>query len=85
MSSAQRRRECAVDLSATDTLLLYTDGLIERRDENINTGIERLAFHAATLAQCPDLATALELLVDAQRYDENADDVTAVVVRAQRN
>ncbi|MFJ9776175.1 SpoIIE family protein phosphatase [Kitasatospora sp. NPDC101157] len=32
-----------------DTLVLYTDGLIERRDEDIDTGLERLTD---TLTQC---------------------------------
>ncbi|MFF5719180.1 SpoIIE family protein phosphatase [Streptomyces buecherae] len=35
------------------TLLLYTDGLVERPDEDLDQGLERLRRHAATLAHEP--------------------------------
>jgi PAS domain S-box-containing protein len=35
------------------TLLLYTDGLVERRDEDIGTGLERLRGRAAEAARRP--------------------------------
>ncbi|MFF3914339.1 SpoIIE family protein phosphatase [Streptomyces sp. NPDC001852] len=35
------------------TLLLFTDGLVERRDQHIDTGLECLAEQAASLAAAP--------------------------------
>ncbi|MEU7291568.1 SpoIIE family protein phosphatase, partial [Streptomyces flaveolus] len=43
-----------------DTLILYTDGLIERRDEDVYAGLARLA---STLATCTEFGT--EHLADA--------------------
>jgi anti-sigma regulatory factor (Ser/Thr protein kinase)/putative methionine-R-sulfoxide reductase with GAF domain len=37
-------------LASNDTILLYTDGLIERRHESLTTGLERLRALAATAA-----------------------------------
>ncbi|MEU4167172.1 SpoIIE family protein phosphatase [Streptomyces sp. NPDC026665] len=37
------RPEAATDFAAGDTLVLYTDGLIERRTEDIDVGLGRLA------------------------------------------
>ncbi|MFD5650565.1 PP2C family protein-serine/threonine phosphatase [Streptomyces sp. NPDC127039] len=43
------------------TLLLFTDGLVERRDQHIDTGLDDLAEQAARLATAPleDLCDAL--------------------------
>jgi GAF domain-containing protein len=65
---------------AGSTLLLYTDGLIERRGENIDSGLERLVRCAPTLAGA-DLSAALAGLVDAMRVDSWDDDITALAVR----
>ncbi|MCG6497734.1 serine/threonine-protein phosphatase [Kitasatospora sp. A2-31] len=35
--------QTAVDLHVGETLLMYTDGLVERRDEDIDVSLERLA------------------------------------------
>ncbi|MGD9987535.1 GAF domain-containing protein [Pseudonocardia sp.] len=63
------------------TLLLYTDGLVERRGELIDDGLERLRTAAAELADAPP-----EQLVDGllDRLDEHGlhlDDVAVVAVR----
>jgi stage II sporulation SpoE-like protein/GAF domain-containing protein len=44
-----------------NTLLLFTDGLVERRDQDIDTGLSDLAEQAARLARAPleDLCDAL--------------------------
>lgn len=64
-----------------DTLLLYTDGLVERRTEPMGTGIARLAEALGAAAQ-KDVETLLDGLVtaclDGQRRD---DDVCIVAVR----
>ena len=54
------RPQAGVGYAQGDTLVLYTDGLIERRDEDIDTGIERLS---TALAQ--DQALSPDLLADA--------------------
>ncbi|MFE9174410.1 PP2C family protein-serine/threonine phosphatase [Streptomyces kebangsaanensis] len=68
-------------LPPESTLLLYTDGLIERRDRDIDTGLRDLADHAAALATAP-----LDLLCDAligrrRAYD---DDVALLALRVPR-
>ncbi|WP_406430159.1 SpoIIE family protein phosphatase [Streptomyces sp. NBC_00631] len=66
-------------LSPGSTLLLFTDGLVERRDQDIDTGLDDLAEQAARLATAP-----LEELCDAlisrsrQVFD---DDVALLALR----
>jgi PAS domain S-box-containing protein len=67
--------------SAHDIVVLYTDGLIERRGESLDVGLERLAGAAAAgpeepQAMCDHILEEL-LELPEQRYD----DVTAVVAR----
>lgn len=66
-------------------ILAYTDGLVERRDEAIDRGIERLA---GRLAECAagDLSASLDQLVDEVRSADpdrraTTDDVAAVLIR----
>lgn len=66
------------------TLLLYTDGLIERRGEDIDASLARLAEHASCLA-AEGLTDCLVKLVDALQSDGWDDDVTAVAVRFTRS
>jgi GAF domain-containing protein len=64
-----------------DVLLAYTDGLIERREEDLDIGLSRLAAHAHHLASDP-LDTALERLATrvVGRADPE-DDIAALAVR----
>jgi GAF domain-containing protein len=64
----------------TDTLLLFTDGLVERRAEHIDVGLRRLAADAAVLAG-PALRAGLTTLVTQVHGPDGDDDVTALVVR----
>ncbi|MEU9073725.1 SpoIIE family protein phosphatase [Kitasatospora sp. NPDC048538] len=50
-------------LTADQTLLLYTDGLVERRDEDIDTSLERLA--ALRLPAAGDLDDLLDAVLQA--------------------
>jgi serine phosphatase RsbU (regulator of sigma subunit) len=51
---AEHRRPTAMDeLPAHSTVLLYTDGLIERRGESLDHGLTRLRQHTAALAREP--------------------------------
>jgi serine phosphatase RsbU (regulator of sigma subunit) len=68
-------------LTRGDVIVLYTDGVIERRDESIDDGFERLKLVGEALADLgpEDLCKALvEALVPA---DEQTDDVAVLVVR----
>ncbi|KOG24247.1 MULTISPECIES: PP2C family protein-serine/threonine phosphatase [Streptomyces] len=63
------------------TLVLYTDGLIERRTEDIDTGLGRLAASLTRHGRAgpEDLADAL--LADLLPPDGNTDDTALVVLR----
>ena len=63
-----------------DTLLMFTDGLIERRDEDIDLGQARLAETAAKLRD-GDLSLRLEHLVETVRDHTREDDVAALAAR----
>jgi GAF domain-containing protein len=68
--------------NATDTLLLFTDGLVERRTEHIDIGLQRLQ-KAADLLAADDLRGGLRSLVARVYGADGDDDVTALAVRAQ--
>ncbi|WP_344135377.1 GAF domain-containing SpoIIE family protein phosphatase, partial [Pedococcus bigeumensis] len=65
-----------------DTVLLFTDGLIERRTEDIDAGRARLGGALHLLAES-DLETALGRLVEQVRDETQDDDVAAVALRRQ--
>ena len=56
------RRESTVPLRPGAVVLLYTDGLVERRDCDVDTGVGRLRRHLAALAGRPLEQLADELL-----------------------
>jgi serine phosphatase RsbU (regulator of sigma subunit) len=68
-------------LAAGETVVLYTDGLIERRDEPLDAGIARL--EALVAAGPPAPAELCEHIVSGLRNagGDLDDDITAVVVR----
>ncbi len=74
------RVDLALDLPAGGTLLMYTDGLIERRGEDLDTGIDRVGV---ALGRHRDLP--LDDLLDAVLADlvgsDPADDVVVLAVR----
>jgi CheY-like chemotaxis protein len=68
------------DLPAGSTLVLYTDGLIERRDADIDVGLTALARAAETVE--PDLDDfCRRLLVQLSGPVEQADDIAVVALR----
>ncbi len=80
---ATQRRESVVTLDRGSTVLLYTDGLIERRDADLDLGMVRLRDTIAELADRPlqeMLDRLLERLVDGRPDD----DVALVAVRLHR-
>ena len=75
------RPQCARPLAHGSTLFMYTDGLVERRDEAIDTQIDRVAAVLADTSGLPveEVAdTVLQRLTPASGYD---DDVAFVVYR----
>jgi serine phosphatase RsbU (regulator of sigma subunit) len=74
------RTSATFDLAAGETLLLYTDGLVERRTEDIDESVARLLDCAPAMASA-DLKGSLESLVETVRDPDRDDDVTALAVR----
>ncbi|WP_159461088.1 SpoIIE family protein phosphatase, partial [Streptomyces viridosporus] len=62
------------------TLLLYTDGLVERREEDLTVGLERLRHHASAAARRP-LEAFCDDLLDGLADAGGDDDVAMVAVR----
>ena len=65
---------------AGDSIVAFTDGLIERRDEDIDQGQERLLKAVPLLANA-DLSTALKDVVALVRQPDRHDDVAAIAAR----
>ncbi|MFE9442049.1 PP2C family protein-serine/threonine phosphatase [Streptomyces sp. NPDC006602] len=63
------------------TLVLYTDGLIERRTEDIDTGLSRLAGSLTQHRHAAPEALADALLADLLPTTGNTDDTALIVVR----
>jgi len=74
-----RRTASVWDLEPGSAVLLFTDGLIERRDENLDIGLGRLRTLAGRLVDGP-LPVELDRLVTALHDPRGADDVTALAV-----
>ena len=78
--AAPLRAEVEYTLPPGGTLVLYTDGLIERRDTDIDEGLRALAEQAASVE--PDLdAFCRRLLARLTGAREQADDIAVVAVR----
>ncbi|MFI1654670.1 PP2C family protein-serine/threonine phosphatase [Streptomyces sp. NPDC020472] len=74
-------REQRIGLRPGDTLLLYTDGLIERRHDGLDEGVARLAGEAERLAgHAPD--TLVDALLATAAGDTD-DDTSIVAVRVR--
>jgi serine phosphatase RsbU (regulator of sigma subunit) len=74
------RSESSVRLHAGDTVLLYTDGLVERRDATLDAGLDRLCGVLAALAGRPLDVVCDELLARMVRGTPQ-DDVALVALR----
>lgn len=77
---APERQQQTLPFHPGDTVLAFTDGLIERRTEDIDAGQARLLAAVPLMAQLP-LAEALSQIVDTVRDHSREDDVAALVVR----
>ena len=77
------RGESVVTLDRGSTVLLYTDGLIERRDADLDSGLDRLRAHLAELADLP-LQELCDELIHRLVDGKPEDDVALVAVRLHR-
>jgi phosphoserine phosphatase RsbU/P len=73
------RQSATFPLPPRSTLLLYTDGLIERRGDDLDHGFTRLRQHAAALARHP-LGDMCDELLAAQGSNTN-DDTALLALR----
>jgi serine phosphatase RsbU (regulator of sigma subunit) len=76
---ARRTEETAV-LTAGTTVLLYTDGLIERRDSDLDAGLNRLRGGLTELAGLP-LLPMCDQLLERLVQGRPTDDVALVAIR----
>jgi serine phosphatase RsbU (regulator of sigma subunit) len=75
-----RRRRHRVRFDPGDTVLLFTDGLIERRTEDIDTGRGRLSAALVALSDA-DLDRGLRTTITAVADETHDDDVAALALR----
>jgi serine phosphatase RsbU (regulator of sigma subunit) len=80
VSRDEPRHRRIVDFRAGDTVVAFTDGLIERRNEDITDGQRRSAEAVRRLIG-QDLAVALTQLVLEVRDPSRDDDVAVLAVR----
>ena len=78
--AAHRFRERTIDLARGSTLLLYTDGLIERRGGSLDDGFARLERTASTVAIDPDPSEALSSIVAEVLPDAPTDDAAVMLI-----
>jgi len=75
------RPEATAAFRAGDTLVLYTDGLVERRREDIDAGLARLADSLARHRTAEPAAMADAVLLELLPPEGATDDTALIVVR----
>ncbi|MEJ5868359.1 SpoIIE family protein phosphatase [Pseudokineococcus sp. 5B2Z-1] len=75
-----RRHEGTAVVDRGSTLLLYTDGLVERRDQGLQQGLARLRRELSDVAHLP-LEEVLDELLERLRPEASHDDVALLAVR----
>jgi PAS domain S-box-containing protein len=75
------RTPVTVPFAPGDLLVTYTDGLIERRDEDIDTGVKRLAEACATFSADLNLLDGLAEIIGSVRDARRDDDVAVLALR----
>ncbi len=79
------RSESVVTLSRGETILLYTDGLVERRGQDLDDGIESLRVTLSELVAADlELEDLCDQLLSRMLPDRPDDDVALVAVRLHR-
>ena len=80
LDQGTERVDHVVDLPPGSTLLLYTDGLVERRDEMLEDSIGTLADAFAMVGGAPP-DDVCDALLDATRAETGDDDIALLVLR----
>jgi serine phosphatase RsbU (regulator of sigma subunit) len=80
VDTAAERAEKVIPVAPGSTVLLYTDGLVERRDSILDDGLDRLAAHLRELVDLP-LDELCDRLVERMLQGTPPDDVALVAVR----
>ena len=80
INEGRRRRQHRLVFEPGDSILVFTDGLIERRTEDIDQGRARLSAALGALAET-DLHRDLREIIAAVVDDTHNDDVAAVALR----
>ena len=80
IDASSRREEHEVALGRDSTVLLYTDGLVERRGQSLDVGIDRLRRLLAELGHLP-LDALCDALLQRMLPTQPDDDVALVAVR----
>jgi GAF domain-containing protein/anti-sigma regulatory factor (Ser/Thr protein kinase) len=75
-----RYRQATVELPVGSTVILYTDGLIERRSESIDEGLERLRIAAETAPGDPERLVE-HVLEHVAGSEGRGDDIAVLAVR----
>ncbi|MEU6380738.1 SpoIIE family protein phosphatase [Streptomyces sp. NPDC046909] len=75
------RPQASTVFDAGATLVLYTDGLVERRREDIETGLERLAESLARHRYADPEAMADAVLLELLPPEGTTDDTALIIVR----
>jgi phosphoserine phosphatase RsbU/P len=78
VSPLDRRHVSTVDFPPGAVLCLYTDGLVERRDQPIDHGIEKLRAAVTTAEPEAGCASVMAAMAD---YSPHTDDVALLILR----
>ncbi|WP_020016589.1 SpoIIE family protein phosphatase [Promicromonospora sukumoe] len=81
MDPGVARRDHAVDIGPGDTLVLYTDGLIETRDDRLRARLDQLAKVLAG-THTEELPAVVQVALSGMLSGSAGDDVAIVMVRA---
>lgn len=79
---ATRRRDASVAFAPGSSLVLYSDGLVERRGESLTAGLERLERATSKLAENQPHTMCDELFQTLVPETTREDDIVVLVMRA---